>query len=940
MPAIAATRHELSDRFEVLGFTVKTGDKPYFEVAIATDPALFRPDQKSKRTTANFYSTRAIGPLAAERGEAVVILPPEVAPRFVGQSRLFYALATFTDANRSRPEILRLPTEDSPWINLSAYSGRARRRNASFRTSRRGNLGDNYGVPRPQELEWAGDAARPGTEAVAPMTPAPARSTTPTAQSGDIAYDDGYGPLAPDLDVVPASIDPESLEGGDTSRIEGACEEASAPTTASFAIDIPLDPGAGGRTIDEGDLEMGDIIVSTTAEFVSRAIQAATKGPVSHSMVYTGDGGQVVEAIGDGVVFRPLSQALRSATVAVAFRFPGLTEDQRLRIRDFVGNQIGKNYNYWGLVNQARFTINSAYCDLLAGDAREACRRFNGRIYLGSGSNDSFFCSQLVLAAYRAADIELTSTPPHWSTPTDIANLRLRHTLNYVGHLRTPSLAKAKSIEVDGVAQGAEFGEVPAPTSLEPSFTVADTLALSGFSAAAVQRMAETFRANKQSATPRNCIAITNAGLQQLFGSVLRSPGGTTIQGLMGGLERTGLAQAPIVFEFNDASGRLTRGVRRPERLRASIEDWMLTEAERNGQAGWYVFGMSVMDGYHSVVLGLAFSGRGNPSTRIYWGDQIYSGWENVTGSLDAHLIQLTQRWWDPLPQNRKARTRVTVWPLTPGVSATAHTTADEGEEPTSNELAAAEGSALAVPGEVVPNYRQATSAAQAAAMYSDWLRRGLRFQLGVHSTAFFPHSGICKIYGLDAQGRRVNQGSGFYVGRNKVVTAAHVVWRTNGMRVNGVEVIPGLHGTQMPYNGATVSSSAFTIHSGYNPAKYNANTDIAVIKNAPDAPHGQFFTMQELRMSPVTGIITCGYASEGTDPTIQHLDVDAPREVTGDTFTYAAQVRRGSSGGPVFYTLNAQTIRVVGVNILTADAHTNRGLRLTDALIAWINAV
>ena len=32
MPAISATRHEVSDRFEVLGFTVKTGSKPYFQV--------------------------------------------------------------------------------------------------------------------------------------------------------------------------------------------------------------------------------------------------------------------------------------------------------------------------------------------------------------------------------------------------------------------------------------------------------------------------------------------------------------------------------------------------------------------------------------------------------------------------------------------------------------------------------------------------------------------------------------------------------------------------------------------------------------------------------------------------------------------------------------------------------------------------------------------
>ena len=86
-----------------------------------------------------------------------------------------------------------------------------------------------------------------------------------------------------------------------------------------------------------------------------------------------------------------------------------------------------------------------------------------------------------------------------------------------------------------------------------------------------------------------------------------------------------------------------------------------------HAMSAWYVFGLSVMDGYHSVILALAFSGSGNPDTRIFWADQIYSGWDDVTGSLDTRITSLTQRWWDPLPANRKARTRVTLWPLLPG---------------------------------------------------------------------------------------------------------------------------------------------------------------------------------------------------------------------------------------------------------------------------------
>ena len=104
----------------------------------------------------------------------------------------------------------------------------------------------------------------------------------------------------------------------------------------------------------------------------------------------------------------------------------------------------------------------------------------------------------------------------------------------------------------------------------------------------------------------------------------------------------------------------------RPDSLISSVETWINAQAEANAQSAWYVFGLSIMDGYHSVVLALMFSGTGNALTRVYWADQIYSGWDDVTGGLDARITQKTQGWWDPLASNRKARTRVTVWPLNP----------------------------------------------------------------------------------------------------------------------------------------------------------------------------------------------------------------------------------------------------------------------------------
>ena len=56
-------------------------------------------------------------------------------------------------------------------------------------------------------------------------------------------------------------------------------------------------------------------------------------------MLYVGDG-QVVEAVEGGVRLVPIETALADSSVGVAVRYPGLTNDQALQIRDFAGQQI------------------------------------------------------------------------------------------------------------------------------------------------------------------------------------------------------------------------------------------------------------------------------------------------------------------------------------------------------------------------------------------------------------------------------------------------------------------------------------------------------------------------------------------------------------------------------------------------------------------------
>ena len=99
----------------MLGFTIRTDGSPQrAEIAIATDPNLFRAENKAGRTLSNFYSSRASGPLPVPRGEAVYVVPADVLARFIGQERIYVALATTPERNGQTPNVDVMPSEGSP----------------------------------------------------------------------------------------------------------------------------------------------------------------------------------------------------------------------------------------------------------------------------------------------------------------------------------------------------------------------------------------------------------------------------------------------------------------------------------------------------------------------------------------------------------------------------------------------------------------------------------------------------------------------------------------------------------------------------------------------------------------------------------------------------------------------------------------------------------
>ncbi len=200
MPAqIRPTRLEVSDRFPMLGFSIRAeGPLQRAEVALGSDPALFGAEGKARRTPANFYSTRAGGSLSVARGEAVFIVPPEVLARFIGNEKLYFGLAVGGEGGAS------------PYISLKGLTGRSMQRVRVLPSRQQraaGYKGDGQAA-----LEWAGDVATPGMEparpngAAAPSSPnvaSPTKGAGPAAHE-PVPYDDGFGPLPAKPAAAPA----------------------------------------------------------------------------------------------------------------------------------------------------------------------------------------------------------------------------------------------------------------------------------------------------------------------------------------------------------------------------------------------------------------------------------------------------------------------------------------------------------------------------------------------------------------------------------------------------------------------------------------------------------------------------------------------------------------------------------------------------------------
>lgn len=195
--------------------------------------------------------------------------------------------------------------------------------------------------------------------------------------------------------------------------------------------DIPLTPiGGGGVCLDDSALQAADIIASAGKGKVSAGIKFGTSSEVSHTALYAGNG-KVIEAIGEGVVMRSLDKSLEDHDLAVAYRVRGMDFATADKIVNFMRSKIGKKYDTAGAAAAGtRAPVGGVVCVLVFGIVPCGLARAGA-----FKSNDKFYCSQLVLEAYRRAGAAFIDQNPNTSYPQDVVTAYSHGKLMYVGHL-------------------------------------------------------------------------------------------------------------------------------------------------------------------------------------------------------------------------------------------------------------------------------------------------------------------------------------------------------------------------------------------------------------------------------------------------------------------------------------------------------------------------
>jgi hypothetical protein len=150
------------------------------------------------------------------------------------------------------------------------------------------------------------------------------------------------------------------------------------------------------RKLNETALQIGDIILTTTTDLLSKGIRKAIGSDISHALIYV-ESHSVIDATGEGVHSRNTQRLYweDECAVHVLRLAEGLDVTQSRRIVNYVRGRIG-----------TRYSKIEAVRSVLGGE---------------SSASRKQFCSRLVAQAYDSAGLDLVADPDY-CTPEQLKN--------------------------------------------------------------------------------------------------------------------------------------------------------------------------------------------------------------------------------------------------------------------------------------------------------------------------------------------------------------------------------------------------------------------------------------------------------------------------------------------------------------------------------------
>lgn len=200
-PRIEANIKRLDNRFPGLGFTINTGDLPYFEVLLTTDRKYFSPAQAAGRSESNWYASRQDSGIIRATGDHNVYLVPTSVLRSFANAQphpnaIYYTVVGYRGPDGSGPVFSQPPETLATSGQYVALSSDYR---AQTLATVMGISSDKLSVvrasaePEPGHEDDIGEG-EDGYDFLGTAEPSESAGSPPVlAADSDFEYEDGWG---------------------------------------------------------------------------------------------------------------------------------------------------------------------------------------------------------------------------------------------------------------------------------------------------------------------------------------------------------------------------------------------------------------------------------------------------------------------------------------------------------------------------------------------------------------------------------------------------------------------------------------------------------------------------------------------------------------------------------------------------------------------------